>query len=71
MKNIFKYSFLAALLIAMTGLTACQNEELDRLHETKDHLEARISFLLEQIAIKDRRMDEKDAWINRLMEKVL
>lgn len=29
MKNIFKYSFLAALLIAMTGLTACQNEELD------------------------------------------
>ena len=29
MKNIFKYSFLAALLITMTGLTACQNEELD------------------------------------------
>ena len=29
MKNIFKYSFLATLFIAMTGLTACQNEELD------------------------------------------
>ena len=29
MKNIFKYSFLATLLITMTGLTACQNEELD------------------------------------------
>ena len=29
MKNIFKYSFLATLLIVMTGLTACQNEELD------------------------------------------
>lgn len=29
MKNIFKYSILAAALIAMTGLTACQTEELD------------------------------------------
>lgn len=29
MKNIFKYSFLVTLLVAMTGLTACQNEELD------------------------------------------
>ena len=29
MKNIFKYSFLVTLLVAMTGLTSCQNEELD------------------------------------------
>lgn len=56
---------------ALKAVIACQNEELDRLHETKEHLEARVTFLLEQIAIKDRRMDEKDAWINRLMEKVL
>ena len=29
MKKLFKYSILATLLVAMTGLTACQNEELD------------------------------------------
>ena len=48
-----------------------QNEEIARLHEMKEHLEARITFLLEQIEKKDRRMDEKDEIINRLMEKVL
>ena len=29
MKKIFKFSILATLLVAMTGLTACNNEELD------------------------------------------
>ena len=29
MKKIFKYSILATILVAMTGLTACQNDELD------------------------------------------
>ena len=29
MKNILKYSFLAAVLVAMTGLTACKHDELD------------------------------------------
>ena len=29
MKNIFKYSILATLIVAMSGLTACQQEELD------------------------------------------
>ena len=48
-----------------------QNEEIARLHEMKEHLEARITFLLEQIERKDRRMDEKDAIIKQLMEKVL
>ena len=46
-----------------------QNEELDRLIELKEHLEARVTFLLEQIEKKDRRMDEKDEIIRRLMDK--
>ncbi|MBR5661686.1 MAG: hypothetical protein IKW99_09060, partial [Bacteroidales bacterium] len=29
MKNIFKYSILATLIVAMSGITACQQEELD------------------------------------------
>lgn len=48
-----------------------QNEEIARLHDIKEHLEDRITFLLEQIDKKDRRMDEKDEIIRRLMEKVL
>lgn len=48
-----------------------QNEEIARLHEIKEHLESRITFLLEQIERKDRRMDEKDEIIKRLMEKCL
>ena len=48
-----------------------QNEEIARLHEMKEHLEDRITFLLGQIEIKDRRMDEKDAMIQRLMDKCL
>lgn len=48
-----------------------QNEELVRLHELKEHLESRVTFLLEQIERKDRRMDEKDEIIRRLMDKCL
>ena len=48
-----------------------QNEEIARLHEIKEHLEDRITFLLEQIEKKDRRMDEKDETIRRLMDKIL
>ena len=48
-----------------------QNEEIARLHEMKEHLESRITFLLEQIEKKDRRMDEKDEIIRSLMSKVL
>lgn len=48
-----------------------QNEEIARLHEIKEHLEDRITFLLEQIEKKDRRMDEKDEIIRRLMDKCL
>ena len=49
----------------------CQNEELVKLQELKEHLEKRVTFLLEQIEKKDRRMDEKDELIKKLMEKVL
>lgn len=48
-----------------------QNEEIARLHDMKEHLESRITFLLEQIDKKDRRMDEKDEIIRQLMEKCL
>ena len=48
-----------------------QNEELDRLIEINEHLNARVSFLIEQINLKDRRMDEKDELIKRLMDKCL
>lgn len=47
-----------------------QNEEIARLHDMKEHLESRVTFLLEQIEKKDRRMDEKDELINKLMQKV-
>ena len=48
-----------------------KNKEISRLHELKEHLEQRITFLLEQIEKKDRCMDEKDETIRRLMDKVL
>lgn len=48
-----------------------QNEEIARLHDLKEHLEERISFLLEQINKKDRRMDEKDEVIRRLLDRCL
>lgn len=56
---------------ALKAVIRVQNEEISRLHEIKEHLESRITFLLEQIEKKDRRMDEKDGIINRLMEKCL
>lgn len=58
----------------ISGLKAVihlQNEEITRLHELKEHLETRITFLLEQIEKKDRRMDEKDEMIKTLLNKVL
>lgn len=48
-----------------------QNEEISRLYELKEHLEKRIDFLIGQIEVKDRRMDEKDEIIKRLMDKCL
>ena len=54
---------------ALKSVIHVQNEEIARLHELKEHLESRVTFLLEQIEKKDRRMDEKDELIKKLMEK--
>ena len=56
---------------ALKAVIHVQNEEIARLHDIKEHLESRITFLLEQIEKKDRRMDEKDEIIRRLMDKCL
>ena len=56
---------------ALKAVIHCQNEEIARLHEMKEHLEGRITFLLEQIEKKDRRMDEKDEIIRKLMDKCM
>lgn len=56
---------------ALKAVIHVQNEEIARLHDMKEHLESRITFLLEQIEKKDRRMDEKDEIIRKLMERVL
>ena len=59
----------AAEIDGLKGVIHVQNEEIARLHELKEHLENRITFLLEQIDKKDRRMDEKDETIRKLMNK--
>ena len=56
---------------ALKAVIHVQNEEIARVHEIKEHLEGRITFLLEQIELKDRRMDEKDEIIRRLMDKII
>lgn len=59
----------AAEIDGLKGVIHVQNEEIARLHELKEHLESRITFLLEQIEKKDSRMDEKDETIRKLMNK--
>ena len=59
----------AAEIDGLKSVIHVQNEEIARLHELKEHLESRITFLLEQIDKKDRRMDEKDETIRKLMNK--
>ena len=61
----------AARIEALRAVIHTQNEEIVRMHEMKEHLESRITFLLGQIELKDRRMDEKDALIKQLLEKCL
>ena len=48
-----------------------QVERVESLIERNEILESRVSFLLEQIEKKDRRMDEKDDIIRQLMGKIL
>ena len=59
----------AAEIDGLKSVIHVQNEEIARLHELKEHLENRITFLLEQIEKKDRRMDEKEDTIQKLMNK--
>ena len=61
----------AELIAHLKSIIHVQNEELAKAQEIKEHLESRITFLLDQIERKDRRMDEKDEIIRRLMDKVL
>ena len=56
---------------ALKAVIHCQNEEMVKLQDLKEHLESRVTFLLEQIEKKDRRMDEKDEIIRKLMDKCL
>jgi hypothetical protein len=55
----------------LRAIIRVQTEEIERLHELNEHLEARVTFLIDQIEKKDRRMDEKDEIIRSLMDKVL
>ena len=61
----------AAEINGLKAVIHVQNEEIVKLTELKEHLEARVTFLLEQIEKKDRRMDEKDELIRKLMDKCL
>ena len=42
-----------------------------RITSVREEYDARLRFLRDQIELKDKRMDEKDQIINRLMDKVL
>jgi hypothetical protein len=49
-----------------------QNEEMrQRMDDVKRVYDTRIDALWEQIHLKDKRMDEKDDIIRRLMDKCL
>ena len=58
-------------IMALKSVLRTQAEELDRLVEINNHLQDRVGFLVSQIEKKDRRMDEKDELIKKLLEKVL
>ena len=55
----------------LKSVIAVQTEELDRALEMNEHLNKRVDFLLEQIRIKDKRIDEKDEMIRDLLKKCL
>lgn len=48
-----------------------QTERAESLLDRNEILEKRVDFLLTQIEKKDRRMDEKDEMIRRLMDQCL
>ena len=61
----------ADVIDALKSMIHIQDEEIAILHSFKDNLENQISFLMEQIRLKDRRLDERTEMISRLMDKVL
>ena len=60
---------------SLKSIIHIKNEEIETLKEQIDSLKAeyqrRVDFLRSQIDLKDKRMDEKDEIIKKLMEKVL
>ena len=58
-------------IAGLQAVILLKDGEIEKLRDMNEHLESRVEFLLDQIALKDRRMDEKDELINKLMEKVL
>ena len=60
---------------ALKAVLKFKNEEIEALQRQLELIrkmyEERIDFLIDQIRKKDKRMDEKDEIINRLMAKVL
>lgn len=52
-------------------LTAQVEKLVEQMRTIRELDDKRIDFLRDQIEIKDRRMDEKDEIIKRLMDKVL
>ena len=60
---------------ALKAVLKLKNDEIEALKKQMEIMrkmyEERIDFLIDQIRKKDKRMDEKDEIINRLMEKVL
>ena len=61
----------AAEINGLKAVIHVQNEEIVKLTDLKEHLEKRVEFLLAQIEKKDRRMDEKDEIIRKLLEIAL
>ena len=60
---------------ALKAVLRLKNDEIEYLKQQieimKRVYDKRIDFLIDQIGKKDKRMDEKDELINKLMEKVL
>lgn len=46
-----------------------QSERVENLQEHNKFLEERVAFLTEQVKIKDRRMDEREAVLRKVMEE--
>lgn len=60
---------------SLKSIIHIKNEEIEMLQEQLDALKVeynrRVYFLRSQIELKDKRMDEKDEIIKKLMERVL